>query len=48
MEIALPKIRLTDTLNKEGSIGNDSPTTTTEGGPSSGPLSATSSEGMYF
>jgi WD repeat-containing protein 44 len=52
-EVALPKIKVMDAHNLEGSatgtgtLGMDSPSNTTDGGTSARPKSATSSEGMF-
>jgi len=47
MEGALPKIRVTDPQNGSAGSGLDSPSTTTDGGQSIRPRSATSSEGNW-
>jgi hypothetical protein len=50
-EAALPKIKVTDAQNLDGSTtgasGVESPSTTTDGGQSARPRSATSSEGKF-
>jgi hypothetical protein len=51
-DAALPKIKVTDAQNLDGSAtgtsGVESPSTTTDGGQSGRPRSATSSEGMGY
>jgi hypothetical protein len=52
-DVALPKIKVTDSQNLDGSAlgtsgGVESPSTTTDGGQSARPRSATSSEGVYL
>jgi len=51
-DAALPKIKVTDAQNLDGSAtgtsGVESPSTTTDGGQSARPRSATSSEGMGY
>lgn len=50
-DVALPKIKVTDAQNLDGSaVGTpavESPSTTTDGGQSTRPRSATSSEGEF-
>lgn len=51
-DAAMPKIKVTDTQNLDGSptqpSGVESPSTTTDGGQSARPKSTTSSEGKMF
>jgi hypothetical protein len=51
-DAALPKIKVTDAQNLDesatGTSGVESPSTTTDGGQSARPRSATSSEGMRY